>query len=150
MPFAKSAKATPASLCALAAALGANVKTSIDNKTLKLRRKLGYDTYGGHTDPQPSVSHRIPGKVFIWVSLIIFCVGIVGAGVEVSNEESRIFMVFVMLSLVVAPSLLIYPLFRLVLGDENTALSSLLSAIFGFSVYRWVLRKLDESDKKRT
>jgi hypothetical protein len=65
-------------------------------------------------------------------------------GVELSNDNYKLLALYFSLSFLVAPAVLIYPVFRYILGDGKAELSAILSALFGYYVQSSVKKKMDK------
>ena len=88
--------------------------------------------------------NRIPAWVFGYSALASFIIGIIGMGVELSNDELKYLLFYFSLSFLLAPALLIYPVFRYALGEGKEGIAAFLSALFGFYVQSSIKKKMDK------
>ena len=113
----------------------------MDKKTRQMRKELGYDDSLEeiHSDI------KVAAWIFVCSSLISFAVGFIGMGIEIYNGNySNYFLLYFSLSFFLAPALLVYPVFRFVLGEGKTEISAILSAIFGYYVQAGIKKKLNK------
>lgn len=117
----------------------------MDRKTRQMRKALGYDIEEDETSSaELTPETNIPAWVFGYSALASFIIGIIGMGVELSNDEDKYLLLYFSLSSLLAPALLVYPVFRYVLGEGKTGISAILSALFGYYVHSSIKKKMDK------
>ena len=117
----------------------------MDRKTRQMRKALGYDVEEDETSLQELTPiNKIPAWVFGYSALASFIIGIIGMGVELSNDEYKYLLLYFSLSFFLAPALLIYPVFRYVLGEGRTGIAAILSALFGYYFQSSIKKKMDK------
>ena len=109
------------------------------------KKDLGYDVdeeeaYLEELTPE----NKIPAWVFGYSALTSFIIGIIGMGVELSNDEYKVLLLYFSLSFFLAPALLIYPVFRYVLGEGRAGITAILSALFGYYFQSSIKKKMDK------
>ena len=117
----------------------------MDKKNRQMRKALGYDVdEDDKSSEEITPDTKMPAWVFGYSALASFIMGIIGMGVELSNDEYKYLLLYFSLSFFLAPALLIYPVFRYVLGEGKTEISAILSAIFGYYVQSSIKKKMDK------
>ncbi len=117
----------------------------MDRKTRQMRKALGYDVEEDETSLEELThENKIPAWVFGYSALTSFIVGIIGMGVELSNDEYKYLLLYFSLSFFLAPALLIYPVLRYALGEGKTGIAAFLSALFGYYVQSSIKKKMDK------
>ena len=117
----------------------------MDRNTRQMRKALGYDV----DEDEPSLEelthdNKMPAWVFGYSALASFIIGIFGMGVELFNDEYKYLLLYFALSFFLAPVLLIYPVFRLVLGEGKAGIAAIASALFGYYVQSSIKKKMDK------
>jgi hypothetical protein len=117
----------------------------MDRKTRQMRKTLGYDVEEDETSLAESThENRMPAWVFVYSALASFIIGVIGMGVELSNDEFKYLLLYFLLSFFLAPALLIYPVLRYALGEGKTGIAAFLSALFGYYVQSSIKKKMDK------
>ncbi len=117
----------------------------MDRKTKQKRKALGYDAEEDESSTEePANQNKIPAWVFGYSALASFIIGIIGIGIELSNDHLNNILLFFSLSFFLAPALLIYPVFRYVLGEGKTGIAAFLSALFGYYIQSEIKKKMDK------
>lgn len=133
----------------------------MDRKTRETRRALGYDDAPtgidsgfaesrlpvGVSDPTPK---QLSGQAYVALGGLAFVLGLVGMFLALDDRGplAGYLMTFFSLSFLVAPALVIYPLFRLITGNRKM-LSAILSGLFGLWVQTKVKSLMDDKSKGR-
>ncbi|NOX26884.1 MAG: hypothetical protein GXP21_01580 [Gammaproteobacteria bacterium] len=117
----------------------------MDRKTIQTRKALGYEIDENElSSDQLAADGKIPGWVFGYSGLASFVVGAIGMGIELSNDDLKYLPLYFSLSFLLAPALLIYPVFRYIVGKGKTELSAILSVLFGLYIHSNVKKKMDK------
>lgn len=117
----------------------------MDKKTIQTRKKLGYEISEEDSPAEKlALCTKIPSWVFGYSALASFVAGILGMAIELSDEEMKYLFLYFSLSFLLAPALLVYPIFRYVLGEGKTGLSAILSALFGYYFQSNIKKKMDK------
>ena len=117
----------------------------MDKKTRQMRKDLGYEIDVEDTfSDEHSVATNIPSWVFGYSALLLFVIGVIGMWVELSSKDSEYLTLYFSFSFFLAPAILIYPVFRFVLGEGKAGLSAILSAVFGYYIQSKVKKKMDD------
>ncbi len=117
----------------------------MDKKTSQMRKALGYDSDEEVTNSQgQDMEQKIPSWVFGYSALASFIIGLIGMGVELSSEEQKYLLLYFSISIFLAPSLLIYPFIRILLGEGKPFLAAITSALFGGYVQSSIKKKMDK------
>ena len=117
----------------------------MDKRTKQMRKELGYEVDEDDISSEKIASGtKLQAWVFGYSALTSFVIGIIGMGVELANDEYKYLLLYFSLSFFLAPALLIYPVFRFVLGEGKTEISAILSAIFGYYVQSSIKKKMDK------
>jgi len=110
-----------------------------------MRKALGYDVdEDGLSSEELTPDNKMPAWVFGYSALALFVIGIIGMGVELSNDEYKYLLLYFALSFFLAPAVLIYPVFRFILGEGKTEISAILSALFGYYIQSTIKKKMDK------
>lgn len=119
---------------------------NMDKKTRQMRNALGYNDVEENdlSSEEFTSDSKVPAWVFGYSALALFIIGIVGMGVELSNDDFKILFLYFSLSFFLAPAILVYPVFRFFLGEGKTEISTILSALFGNYVQSSIKKRIDK------
>lgn len=110
-----------------------------------MRNALGYDVDKDNLSSEEfTTENLVPAWISGYSALTLFIIGIVGMGVELSNDDFKALFLYFSLSFFLAPAVLIYPVFRFIFGEGKTGIAAILSAIFGYYVQSSVKKKMDK------
>ena len=88
------------------------------------------------------IKPAIPTRYFVYISIVLFIVGIIGMAVEASTENIKYLLIYFSLSFFIAPAFMVYPIIRSFLGDEDSILAAILSMAFGHyfqsNIKKWI------------
>ena len=120
-------------------------KLIIESKPHPVKNDLDYDIEENEISLEELMSEtQTPASVFVFSALASFIIGIIGMGIALSDDDFDYIVLFFSLSFFLAPALIIYPVFRNVLGEEKTGIAVLLSALFGYYVQSSIKKKMDK------
>ena len=111
----------------------------------QIRKELGYDTdeeCSSNDDHQPNIV--IPGSYFAFSAITIFVLGIIGMATELDGKDMNYLLLYFAMSFFIAPAILVYPVIRLLLGEEKTGFSAFISTLFGYYIQSSIKKRMDK------